>query len=392
MKNRNIFLLSSSGPSELGAIAAGVIVQREAADWRLHTLPEPASRPQLARLLRAKPDGCIVHCGQHGSRFRESDFGRIPVVWMDRDPAELGPRALCVMQDSRPAGRLAARELLRYADLGAFAFADRAEPAFWADERRDAFRDEIVAAGRPYREFRDRNARQRRRRLAAFLAALPRPAGVFCANDGIAGEVLETAAALGIPMPDELAVVGVDDTEMFCEQQEPTLTSVRPPFVAAGRAAAQLLARRLANPRMGGAVATFEATEITRRQSTRRIEVRGARFGKAMELIRRGAAAGVGVDDVAAALGCSRRSAEIRFRKWAGTTVLGAIHAARVDLAKRLLADGMVRVGDLPSRCGFKSAATFRRVFSAVAGMSPRDYVRTLRSRPAPRGSLRPKP
>ena len=392
MKNRNIFLLSSSGPSELGAIAAGVIVQREAADWRLHTLPEPASRPQLARLLRAKPDGCIVHCGQHGSRFREADFGGIPVVWMDRDPAELGPRALCVVQDSRPAGRLAARELLRYADLAAFAFADRAEPAFWADERRDAFRDEIVAAGRPYREFRDRNARQRRRRLAAFLAALPRPAGVFCANDGIAGEVLETAAALGIPMPDELAVVGVDDTEMFCEQQEPTLTSVRPPFVAAGRAAAQLLARRLANPRMGGAVATFEATEITRRQSTRRIEVRGARFGKAMELIRRGAAAGVGVDDVAAALGCSRRSAEIRFRKWAGTTVLGAIHAARVDLAKRLLADGMVRVGDLPSRCGFKSAATFRRVFSAVAGMSPRDYVRTLRSRPAPRGSLRPKP
>ena len=380
MKNRNIFLLSSSGPSELGAIAAGVIVQREAADWRLHTLPEPASRPQLARLLRAKPDGCIVHCGQHGSRFREADFGRIPVVWMDRDPAELGPNALCVVQDSRPAGRLAARELLRYADLAVFAFADRAEPAFWADERRDAFRDEIVAAGRPYREFRDRNARQRRRRLAAFLAALPRPAGVFCANDGIAGEVLETAAALGIPMPDELAVVGVDDLELFCEQQEPTLTSVRPPFVAAGRAAAQLLARRLANPRMGGAVATFEATEIVRRQSTRRIEVRGARFGRAMELIRRGAAAGVGVDDVAAALGCSRRSAEIRFRKWMGCTVLDAIHAARVDLAKRLLADGVVRIGDLPSRCGFKSAATFRRVFSAIAGCSPHGYAKSVRA------------
>ena len=120
--------------------------------------------------------------------------------------------------------------------------------------------------------------------------------------------------------------------------------------------------------------------------------MRGARFGKALELIRRGAAAGVGVDDVAAALGCSRRSAEIRFRKWMGCTVLDAIHAARVDLAKRILADGMVRIGDLPSRCGFKSVATFRRVFSAVAGMSPRDYVRTLRSRPAPRGSLRPQP
>ena len=392
MKNRNIFLLSSSGPSELGAIAAGVIVQREAADWRLHTLPEPASRPQLARLLRAKPDGCIVHCGQHGSRFREEDFGGVPVVWMDRDPAELGPNALCVVQDSHRAGRLAAAELLRHRDLVAFAFVDRHLPSFWSAERRDAFREEVAKDGRPFFEFSASDSRTWHRRIGGFLAALPRPAGVFCATDGTAGETMQAAARLGIPMPDELAVVGVDDLELFCEQQEPTLTSVRPPFVAAGRAAVQLLAQRLANPRMGGAVATFEATEITRRQSTRRIEVRGARFGKALELIRRGAAAGVGVDDVAAALGCSRRSAEIRFRKWMGCTVLDAIHAARVDLAKRILADGMVRIGDLPSRCGFKSVATFRRVFSAVAGMSPRDYVRTLRSRPAPRGSLRPKP
>ena len=77
---------------------------------------------------------------------------------------------------------------------------------------------------------------------------------------------------------------------------------------------------------------------------------------------------------------CSRRSAEIRFRKWTGTTVLGAIHAARVDLAKRLLADGVVRIGDLPSRCGFKSAATFRRVFTDLVGESPRDYARSVRT------------
>ena len=78
---------------------------------------------------------------------------------------------------------------------------------------------------------------------------------------------------------------------------------------------------------------------------------------------------------------CSRRSAEIRFRKWTGTTVLGAIHAARVDLAKRLLAEGTVRVGDLPSRCGFKSASAFRRVFTALAGLSPQAYVRSVRTR-----------
>ena len=382
MRSRNILLFAPSGPSDFGAILAGIISQREAADWSVHVVAAPAGRPQLRRVLAQwKPDGCIVHCGLLGSRFRDADFGSVPVVWMDRDPAELGPRALCVVQDSHRAGRLAAAELLRHRDLAAFAFVDRHAPLFWSAERRDAFREEVAKDGRPYFEFAAPDARTWRRRIGAFLDGLPRPAGVFCATDGTAGETMAAAASLGIPMPAELAVVGVDDTELFCEQQDPTLTSVRPSFVAAGRAAAQLLARRLANPRMGGAVATFEATEIVRRQSTRRIEVRGARFGRAMELIRRGAAAGVGVDDVAAALGCSRRSAEIRFRKWAGTTILGAIHAARVDLAKRLLADGMVRVGDLPSRCGFKSGSTFRRVFTKLAGVSPQAYARFGRTK-----------
>ena len=180
-------------------------------------------------------------------------------------------------------------------------------------------------------------------------------------------------------MPAELAVVGVDDTEIFCESQTPTLTSVRASFTSAGRAAAQLLARKLANPRMKGAVASFEASGVTRRQSTRRVEVRGTNFGKALEFIRRGAASGVGVDDVAAVMGCSRRRAEMLFRKWAGRTILAEIHAARIELAKRLLADGAIRLGTLHERCGFRSASTFRRVFTNLAGASPRVYARSVR-------------
>ena len=380
MKNRTILLMAPSGPADLSAILAGIIAQREALDWTVRTMVAPASRLRLRRILeQARPDGCIVHCGLHGTRYREEDFGRVPVVWMDRDPADLGPDALCVVQDSHRAGRLAAAELLRYADLAVFAFVDRAEPLFWSGERRDAFREEVEKAGRPYREFRVSSPRVWRRRLDAFLAALPRPAGVFCATDGTAGEVIEAGARLGIPIPAELAVVGVDDTEIFCESQTPTLTSVRASFTSAGRAAAQLLARKLANPRMKGAVASFEASGVTRRQSTRRVEVRGTNFGKALEFIRRGAASGVGVDDVAAVMGCSRRNAEMLFRKWAGRTILGEIHAARIELAKRLLADGAIRLGTLHERCGFKSASTFRRVFTEFAGASPRAYARSVR-------------
>jgi len=67
------------------------------------------------------------------------------------------------------------------------------------------------------------------------------------------------------------------------------------------------------------------------------------------------------------------------FRKWAGRTILGEIHAARIELAKRLLADGAIRLGTLHERCGFKSASTFRRVFTEFAGASPRAYARSVR-------------
>lgn len=372
-----ILLLSESNPSDMKVVLSGIVAQRESINWNIRMIYAPKGRDRLRALLaQTRPDGCVVHCGLHGNKYREEDFGATPVVWMDRDPATLGPNALCVVQDSRAAGRLAAKELLRQRDLASFAFVDRPDPQFWSAERRDAFRDEVVAAGCEYRYFADATPSWYGRRLEAFLAALPKPSGVFCANDATAGAAMDAARRAGIRMPDEMAIVGVDDTDIYCDLLSPTLTSVRPAFATGGREAARLLARRIADPSVPGEIRTFEATEIARRQSTRRVEIRGAMVTKALEVIRKGAAAGIGVDDVAAVMGCSRRSAEMLFRKWLGSTIIGDIHAERVAIAKRLLEEGRVPLQDVPARCGFRSFATFRRVFKSVAGIPPGRYAR----------------
>ena len=377
MATFEILLISASDLTDMKGVLAGIVAQRESIDWNVRVLPAPARRSRLRKAIaERRPDGCIVHCGLRGVSYREEDFGSMPVVWMDRDPATLGADALCVLQDSRAAGRLAAHELLKQRDLVSFAFVDRRDPQFWSVERRDAFRDEVVADGREYRQFSNSSPSWRSRRLEAFLAALPKPAGVFCATDDTAAEAMDVAKRIGIHLPAEMAIIGVDDRDVFCESLSPTLTSVRPAFTTAGRLAAVLMSRRLADPSLRGVSLTFEATEVSRRQSTRRIEVHGARLGRALEVIRKGAAAGIGVDDVAAVMGCSRRSAEMHFKKWTGGTIIGEIHAARVALAKSILDEGRTRLSDLPSRCGFKSSVTFRRVFSQVAGMSPRAYAR----------------
>jgi transcriptional regulator GlxA family with amidase domain len=149
---------------------------------------------------------------------------------------------------------------------------------------------------------------------------------------------------------------------------------VRPSFAEEGRGAADLLAKRLANPRLKGVVKTFSAHEITLRQSTRRISAKGGNIGLALEMIRRRAGEGVTVGEVVKLMECSRRSAEIRFKQYLHSSILDEIHSARIELAKKLISDGGAHISGLHLRCGFSSPATFRRVFKSFAGVSPQGY------------------
>jgi LacI family transcriptional regulator len=301
----------------------------------------------------------------------------VPTVWLDRDPATLPPGALCVMQDARSVGTVAAKELLRY-DLASYAFVDRADAPFWSKGRREAFKEAVELNRSPYFEFCEKGASSWTKRLSGFIRSLSRPAGLFCANDTVAADVISVASRAGIAIPEELLVVGVDDVEAYCEALSPTLTSVRPSFAEEGRGAADLLAKRLANPRLKGIVKTFSAHEITLRQSTRRISAKGGNIAAALEMIRRRAADGVTVGEVVKLMGCSRRSAEIRFKQYLHSSILDEIHSARIELAKKLISDGGAHISGLHLRSGFSSPATFRRVFKSFTGVSPQDYQKKV--------------
>ena len=378
-KKKEILFLTSAATMDVGVLLGGVSELSPRYGWSIHVVGSIDSRKALLRLLDFwNPDGCIVQCALGDRICRSSDFGDRPTIWLDRDPASLPPGALCVMQDARAIGVVAAKELLRH-DLATYAFVDRADAPFWSRGRRDAFRDAVALNRRPFSEFRVKG-REWTAKLGDFLMSLARPAGVFCANDTVAADVISVAARLGIQLPDEMLVVGVDDVEAYCESLAPTLTSVRPAYAQEGRGAAELLAQRMANPDLKGVVKAFAASEITVRQSTRPVATKGGNVGPALEMIRRRAADGVTVDEVVALMGCSRRTAEMRFRQSVHDSILDEIHGARVDLAKKLIADGYHQIGELHSLCGFDSPATFRRVFKSHMGVSPQEYLASSRA------------
>ena len=378
MKKNEILFLSSSATIDLAALLSGIAGLRDRYGWSVHIIGDIDSRRTLRKLLEFwKPDGCIVHCALRDKVFGAADFAGVPTVWLDRDPATLPRGSLCVMQDARSVGTVAAKELLRY-DLASYAFVDRADAPFWSKGRRESFKEAVELNRSRYFEFCEKGVSMWTKRLSGFIRSLARPAGVFCANDTVAADVISVAARLGIKIPDELLVVGVDDVEAYCEALSPTLTSVRPSFAEEGRGAADLLAKRLANPRLKGIVKTFSAHEITLRQSTRRIAAKGGNIGVALEMIRRRASEGVSVGEVVKLMGCSRRSAEIRFKQYLHSSILDEIHSARIELAKKLIADGGGQIGGLHLRCGFSATATFRRVFKSFTGVSPQDYQKKV--------------
>ena len=338
-----------------------------------------------------KPDGVIVDGGVLGrDAFAVRCYDGLPTVFCDADESELGGAAYRLGHDSDETARTAAAELVSL-NCESFGFVPYHTQRDWSDARGRVVSKVASEEGVPFFLFDSAAACAGADisvflgRLADFLRSLPRPAGVLAANDEMAAHVLAAAEAAGIAVPDELAVVGIDDDELICENTHPTLTSVAPDFERSGRLAVDLLARCMAE--RGGSPATlfYGASPLVRRRSTRIDAARDPRVSRALDLIRRGSCSGVTAKDVIAAMGMKPRSAEARFKEVCGHSIKDEIMAVRLALAKRLLSDTDLPISIICERCGYADERSLRYLFTKATGLSPADW----RAREASSGDRR---
>lgn len=314
------------------------------------------------------PNACIVESGDDTHYLKPTVFGRLPVAFIDRDPASLPRTARTVNIDSTALGQSAARELLRLGYLS-FGLVPVAKQTFWGRDRTAAFLHAIELNGRTCRVC----ARRARdlddtRALSDWLAGLPRPCGIFAATDILGARVISAVRRLGARIPEDFAVLGADNDPTICENTAPTLSSLALDFASAGRLAVDAVIDRAPGPRL------FGIREIVRRASTFLPNRNRPGVAAALDLIRQKACDGLRARDVAAAMGVSRRLAEIRFKSVTGQTLLDAIRARRIAQAKELAADGETPLETIPFLCGWNGTATFRRAFKAQTGLTPRAY------------------
>jgi LacI family transcriptional regulator len=323
-----------------------------------------------------QPVGVIAECGSGASELNAESFGTVPAVYFDADRAVHGPGCYVTL-DSEKVGALAAEHLLSL-DLPHYAFAAFRLPLFWARERCEAFVEAVqrsrgcgVSVFDPGRE---QVSDVRQQAMEEWVRSLPRPCGVFAANDYVGEEIANICARMGISVPGDIAILGVDDDEQICENTMPTLSSIAPDFAHGGYLAAEMLGRLVDGDGPRNAFLRYEPGTVVVRQSTRHIAGSCERIADAVEMIRRRACEGISAKDVASYIGVPRRTAEMQFRAATGRSIHQEIDEVRFAKVFALLKNPRQTLDAIPDLCGFSTCVALRKAFKLRTGLSMREW------------------
>jgi LacI family transcriptional regulator len=319
----------------------------------------------------------------------------LPTIALDLSEAQLRAdnplsRVSEVASDSRGAGRLAAEHLLErgFRQYGYVGVAER----IWSTRRQESFCASIRHAGfqtrtyDPPRCMRDRVWEREEPILARWLHSLPVPIGLMACNDDRGREVLEACRTAGLRVPEDVAVVAVDNDELLCELADPPLSSVALNAEAGGYRVAALLDRMMQARRRGrGRLRrprrlVVESTHVVTRRSTDIVALDDPEVAAALHFLHDHAAEPIGVGDLVRHLLISRRGLEIRFRRVVGRTIHEELQRVRLERARRLLLETDLAISSVAEASGFASPSYLAQVFKHSFDVTPARFRRQSRT------------
>lgn len=213
-------------------------------------------------------------------------------------------------------------------------------------------------------------------RLIDWLAAMPKPAGIFAANDQLAVRVLEACQRAGIAVPEQVAVVGCENEETLCSFASPTLTSVQFDGTAVGYRAAEVLDRMMNGRRPRQRRTLIPIRQMVVRESSDESVINDRLVADAARLIRQHAVTGLHVGDLCQRLNASRSTLERRMKAALQRTPKEEILRVRFREVERLLRDTDLPVDAIASQTGFVHSHYLQTAFKQRHGETPGRYRR----------------
>lgn len=348
--------------------------------WRFYLRPPHYSQTGITRqeLLEIKnwgADGAIVRKLKNDDEIIALGLPTIA----SPNIIEQCPHLPILHVDRVAAGKMAADHLIsqgfqRFAFVG---FDDMQ----WSRERGESFAKTVTQAAFEFHIYNGtvsqihRSRDKEQIRLVDWLKSLPKPVGLMTCNDDRGQQVAEACNMAGIRVPEEVAIVGVDNDEVVCNLSNPPLSSVALNSERIGYEVAQLLSKLMTGEeKMVGQRLIDRPTHVVTRRSTDILAIEDPDIAAAVQFIRLSAGRIIQVDDVVEAATLSRRTLEERFRNILGRSILQEITRLRTNHLCQMLMETKMSVYQIALSMGYPSAENIARYFRREKGMSPIGY------------------
>jgi len=340
----------------------------EGRDWNVRILQDQDDIDPSALASAAHDvDGIIVSYNRLTPAIGKLLARPVPVVQVhDPDGRRLRRRRNFVLlqNDDTRVGEMAAEYLHGRGSFRSYVYLATERPTAWSDQHRDGFTRTLARYGIRPHEAREDEA------LGDFLRRLERPVAVFCATDPIAVNALAACRKSGLRIPQQVAILGVDDDGLLCESSRPTLSSVQTDDTVLGREAAREL-DRLMRGRTPASPAgrLIPPTGIAERESTKSVPPAGHLIDRALRHIAADPSATVA--DIARKLGVSAPLLRLRFRETHGRSLRDEILDARLALTLQTLRTTAMPLSRVAETCGFASASHLSHFVKERTGRPP---------------------
>ena len=362
-------------------VVHGIAAVGAGAGWEWLLVPTEGV-PLLADPLSSSLDGVIGHL--EGVASTAALFGpRVPVV--DFSTARTESESLRVTSDDVAVGRLAAAYLLSLGltHYGFLGWRGR-DDSKW---REQGFTETLAAAGFPCESFlwpaidyATNETEEPSAELVRWVNRLHKPVGLFATNDRRALQLLAACQKLGIAVPESVAILGVENDEMFCELANPAISSIALSTQRIGYEAARMLERLMRNRHLNETMLLIPPAGVVPRASTGRTVIVDQDVAAAVRYIAMHVQDNLQVADVLREVLVSRRSLDQRFLKALGHTPAQEISRAQVEIAKQALSQTNGSMDLIASMAGFRNAKQLGATFRNVTGITPTAYRQQSRA------------
>jgi len=369
-QRRVLLLVEMSNRYGRGLLAGVGAYVRTSGSWTVTLVERGRGQADLAQLGHWHGDGILARIDH---RKLATAIGATGLPAVDLCGERLLPEAPWVECDDRGVAELALSHL---AARGFREFAYVGDRRFdWSRSRQRFITDGARAQGRSCRTI---DLAQGGEALGRWLASLPRPCGIIACYDLAGMQVLAAARRQHIPVPDSLAVVGVDDDEAVCALCDPPLSSIALDAQGAGMRACRLLDAMIDGAAPASLRNLLPPLRLIERESTAGTAIEDPQLLRAVQAMRTHAGRGMPVLAAARAGGLSRRSFELKLRAALGRSPGEEIARLRLAAIARLFAETRLSLREVAERCGFRHAEYLHVFVRRMTGLTPGAWRRQL--------------